>query len=144
MYRNWQTFRNPQIFVCVIRHVRVRGYGIHTLTVLLCSSCGSMSRYRRPECEGYHRWTTRYSVWVRILRGIPQPAQIFLAKVLMISSSILDSAKVLCLDVIIYNIKSNCCVAEYPAKAPTVQATTTNGGRCRFNPNIYAQGKVCL
>ncbi|QSZ32870.1 hypothetical protein DSL72_002451 [Monilinia vaccinii-corymbosi] len=33
---------------------------------------------------------------------------------------------------------------EYPAKAPTVIATTTNGGRCRFNPNIYAQGKVCL
>ncbi|KAG4030204.1 hypothetical protein MFRU_013g02230 [Monilinia fructicola] len=33
---------------------------------------------------------------------------------------------------------------EYPAKAPNVIATTTNGGRCRFNPNIYAQGKVCL
>ncbi|RDL38371.1 UBC-like protein [Venustampulla echinocandica] len=33
---------------------------------------------------------------------------------------------------------------EYPGKAPSVQATTTNGGRCRFNPNIYAQGKVCL
>lgn len=33
---------------------------------------------------------------------------------------------------------------EYPGKAPSVIATTTNGGRCRFNPNIYAQGKVCL
>ncbi|KAK5093636.1 hypothetical protein LTR16_007508, partial [Cryomyces antarcticus] len=33
---------------------------------------------------------------------------------------------------------------EYPTKAPNVNATTTNGGRCRFNPNIYAQGKVCL
>ncbi|EPS38548.1 hypothetical protein H072_7684 [Dactylellina haptotyla CBS 200.50] len=33
---------------------------------------------------------------------------------------------------------------EYPAKAPTVNALTTNGGRCRFNPNIYAGGKVCL
>ncbi|KAI9778156.1 MAG: hypothetical protein M1839_008365 [Geoglossum umbratile] len=33
---------------------------------------------------------------------------------------------------------------EYPGKAPSVTATTTNGGRCRFNPNIYAQGKVCL
>ncbi|KAG9232718.1 ubiquitin-conjugating enzyme/RWD-like protein [Amylocarpus encephaloides] len=33
---------------------------------------------------------------------------------------------------------------DYPGKAPTVTATTTNGGRCRFNPNIYAQGKVCL
>ncbi|KAH8820303.1 ubiquitin-conjugating enzyme/RWD-like protein [Xylogone sp. PMI_703] len=33
---------------------------------------------------------------------------------------------------------------EYPGKPPSVQATTTNGGRCRFNPNIYAQGKVCL
>lgn len=33
---------------------------------------------------------------------------------------------------------------EYPSKAPKVDAKTTNGGRCRFNPNIYAQGKVCL
>ncbi|CZS89379.1 related to ubiquitin-conjugating enzyme [Rhynchosporium agropyri] len=33
---------------------------------------------------------------------------------------------------------------EYPGKAPSVVATTTNGGRCRFNPNIYAGGKVCL
>lgn len=33
---------------------------------------------------------------------------------------------------------------EYPTKAPSVVATTTNGGRCRFNPNIYSQGKVCL
>ncbi|KAK6598669.1 ubiquitin-conjugating enzyme [Botrytis cinerea] len=32
----------------------------------------------------------------------------------------------------------------YPTKAPSVIATTTNGGRCRFNPNIYATGKVCL
>ncbi|KAH8676325.1 ubiquitin-conjugating enzyme E2Z [Xylariales sp. PMI_506] len=33
---------------------------------------------------------------------------------------------------------------EYPRKSPSVTATTTNGGRCRFNPNIYANGKVCL
>lgn len=33
---------------------------------------------------------------------------------------------------------------EYPTKAPNVQAITTNGGRTRFNPNIYAGGKVCL
>ena len=33
---------------------------------------------------------------------------------------------------------------DYPATPPTVQATTTNGGRCRYNPNIYASGKVCL
>ncbi|KAK0754173.1 ubiquitin-conjugating enzyme/RWD-like protein [Schizothecium vesticola] len=33
---------------------------------------------------------------------------------------------------------------EYPRKSPTVTATTTNGGRCRFNPNIYANGRVCL
>ncbi|KAI1322188.1 ubiquitin-conjugating enzyme [Xylariaceae sp. FL0255] len=32
----------------------------------------------------------------------------------------------------------------YPDKAPSVTCTTTNGGRCRFNPNIYANGKVCL
>ncbi|KAK8186435.1 ubiquitin-conjugating enzyme/RWD-like protein [Phyllosticta citribraziliensis] len=33
---------------------------------------------------------------------------------------------------------------EYPTKAPSVQCITTNSGRTRFNPNIYAQGKVCL
>ncbi|KAE8378440.1 ubiquitin-conjugating enzyme/RWD-like protein [Aspergillus bertholletiae] len=33
---------------------------------------------------------------------------------------------------------------DYPAKPPTVRALTTNKGRCRFNPNIYASGKVCL
>lgn len=33
---------------------------------------------------------------------------------------------------------------EYPTKAPIVTAMTTNAGRTRFNPNIYAGGKVCL
>jgi ubiquitin-conjugating enzyme E2 Z len=33
---------------------------------------------------------------------------------------------------------------EYPRKAPSVTALTTNGGRTRFNPNIYSSGKVCL
>jgi hypothetical protein len=34
--------------------------------------------------------------------------------------------------------------SEYPRKSPQVTAITTNGGRCRFNPNIYANGRVCL
>ncbi|KAL1603545.1 hypothetical protein SLS60_005133 [Paraconiothyrium brasiliense] len=33
---------------------------------------------------------------------------------------------------------------EYPTKAPNVQCITTNSGHTRFNPNIYAGGKVCL
>ncbi|PGH05876.1 ubiquitin-conjugating enzyme E2 Z [Blastomyces parvus] len=33
---------------------------------------------------------------------------------------------------------------DYPGTPPTVHSTTTNGGRCRYNPNIYASGKVCL
>jgi ubiquitin-conjugating enzyme E2 Z len=33
---------------------------------------------------------------------------------------------------------------EYPIKSPAVVCITTNGGQTRFNPNIYAQGKVCL
>jgi ubiquitin-conjugating enzyme E2 Z len=33
---------------------------------------------------------------------------------------------------------------DYPRKSPAVNAITTNGGRTRFNPNIYATGKVCL
>ncbi|OAA64856.1 ubiquitin-conjugating enzyme E2Z [Cordyceps fumosorosea ARSEF 2679] len=33
---------------------------------------------------------------------------------------------------------------SYPSTAPSVQCLTTNGGRCRFNPNIYSNGKVCL
>ncbi|KAI5804930.1 ubiquitin-conjugating enzyme/RWD-like protein [Geopyxis carbonaria] len=33
---------------------------------------------------------------------------------------------------------------DYPAKAPNVTALSTNSGRTRFNPNIYANGKVCF
>ncbi|KAK9389348.1 ubiquitin-conjugating enzyme/RWD-like protein [Lipomyces mesembrius] len=33
---------------------------------------------------------------------------------------------------------------DYPTSPPKVHAITTNGGRTRFNPNIYAGGKVCL
>lgn len=33
---------------------------------------------------------------------------------------------------------------DYPSKAPHVVSITTEGGRCRFNPNIYSNGKVCL
>ncbi|GAB0135341.1 hypothetical protein EsDP_00003683 [Epichloe bromicola] len=33
---------------------------------------------------------------------------------------------------------------DYPSKSPSVQCVTTNGGRCRFHPNIYSSGKVCL
>ncbi|KXH49035.1 ubiquitin-conjugating enzyme [Colletotrichum simmondsii] len=33
---------------------------------------------------------------------------------------------------------------DYPRKSPNVNGVTTNGGRCRFNPNIYSSGKVCL
>ncbi|KAK3687080.1 hypothetical protein LTR37_019194 [Vermiconidia calcicola] len=35
-------------------------------------------------------------------------------------------------------------VKDYPIKSPNVRCLTTNGGRCRFNPNIYNCGKVCL
>ena len=34
--------------------------------------------------------------------------------------------------------------ADYPHKPPKVQFLTTGGGRVRFNPNLYADGKVCL
>mmetsp|Transcript_20550 Transcript_20550/g.51425 ORF Transcript_20550/g.51425 Transcript_20550/m.51425 type:complete len:447 (+) Transcript_20550:224-1564(+) len=33
---------------------------------------------------------------------------------------------------------------EYPSAAPSVVFTTTGGGKTRFNPNLYADGKVCL
>lgn len=33
---------------------------------------------------------------------------------------------------------------NYPSTPPKVTARTTNNGRTRFNPNIYAGGKVCL
>ncbi|KAI9011040.1 ubiquitin-conjugating enzyme/RWD-like protein [Gaertneriomyces semiglobifer] len=33
---------------------------------------------------------------------------------------------------------------DYPTNPPKVTATTTNSGHTRFNPNIYANGKVCL
>ncbi|KAF5838822.1 ubiquitin-conjugating enzyme/RWD-like protein [Dunaliella salina] len=34
--------------------------------------------------------------------------------------------------------------AEYPQLPPKVQFLTTGGGRVRFNPNLYENGKVCL
>ena len=33
---------------------------------------------------------------------------------------------------------------DYPNKVPQVLINTTNGGKVRFNPNLYANGKVCL
>ena len=33
---------------------------------------------------------------------------------------------------------------DYPRQAPKCQFLTTGGGRYRFNPNLYASGKVCL
>uniref|UniRef100_A0A6U4LDK1 UBC core domain-containing protein n=3 Tax=Hemiselmis andersenii TaxID=464988 RepID=A0A6U4LDK1_HEMAN len=33
---------------------------------------------------------------------------------------------------------------EYPSTAPSVVITTTGGAKTRFNPNLYADGKVCL
>ncbi|RFN51601.1 hypothetical protein FIE12Z_4075 [Fusarium flagelliforme] len=35
-------------------------------------------------------------------------------------------------------------MTDYPSKSPAVVCVTTNGGRCRFNPNVYSNGKVCL
>jgi ubiquitin-conjugating enzyme E2 Z len=35
-------------------------------------------------------------------------------------------------------------VSEYPMKPPQVVLRTTDGGRVRFNPNLYNTGKVCL
>lgn len=34
--------------------------------------------------------------------------------------------------------------SSYPDKPPQVQFLTTAGGKVRFNPNLYASGKVCL
>ena len=33
---------------------------------------------------------------------------------------------------------------SYPNSPPQVQFLTTGGGRVRFNPNLYENGKVCL
>ena len=34
------------------------------------------------------------------------------------------------------------CPAEYPAIPPLVHLETTGGGTVKFNPNLYADGKV--
>ena len=34
--------------------------------------------------------------------------------------------------------------SNYPNSPPKMQLVTTGGGRVRFNPNLYADGKVCL
>ncbi|KAJ5887164.1 Ubiquitin-conjugating enzyme E2 [Penicillium tannophilum] len=33
---------------------------------------------------------------------------------------------------------------DYPARPPTVTLRTTNHGKTRFGPNLYASGKICL
>mmetsp|Transcript_90181 Transcript_90181/g.131986 ORF Transcript_90181/g.131986 Transcript_90181/m.131986 type:complete len:448 (+) Transcript_90181:132-1475(+) len=33
---------------------------------------------------------------------------------------------------------------DYPSSAPHIVFLTTNGGKTRFNPNLYSDGKVCL
>ena len=33
---------------------------------------------------------------------------------------------------------------DYPTNPPQVHIVTTDGGRTRFNPNLYANGKVCI
>lgn len=33
---------------------------------------------------------------------------------------------------------------DYPIHSPRVRILTTGGGTVRFNPNLYANGKVCL
>lgn len=36
------------------------------------------------------------------------------------------------------------CPDNYPHEPPKVKLMTTGGGRVRFNPNLYSNGKVCL
>ena len=36
------------------------------------------------------------------------------------------------------------CPENYPHAPPRVKLMTTGGGSVRFNPNLYANGKVCL
>ena len=36
------------------------------------------------------------------------------------------------------------CPDDYPHSPPKVRLLTTGGGAVRFNPNLYANGKVCL
>mmetsp|Transcript_10330 Transcript_10330/g.30927 ORF Transcript_10330/g.30927 Transcript_10330/m.30927 type:complete len:103 (-) Transcript_10330:836-1144(-) len=36
------------------------------------------------------------------------------------------------------------CPDDYPQSPPRVRNMTTGAGRVRFNPNLYANGKVCL
>ncbi|OTA76487.1 hypothetical protein M434DRAFT_42482, partial [Hypoxylon sp. CO27-5] len=36
------------------------------------------------------------------------------------------------------------CPMDYPNSPPKMKFRTTNGGRTRFNPNLYEDGKICL
>jgi ubiquitin-protein ligase len=38
----------------------------------------------------------------------------------------------------------DCYLHDYPLSPPKVKFLTTNGNQIRFNPNLYACGKVCL
>lgn len=36
------------------------------------------------------------------------------------------------------------CPNDYPIQPPRMRLLTTNGGRVRFNPNMYETGKICV
>ncbi|KAI0896375.1 hypothetical protein F4806DRAFT_61417 [Annulohypoxylon nitens] len=36
------------------------------------------------------------------------------------------------------------CPLDYPNSPPSMKFRTTNGGKIRFNPNLYEDGKICL
>lgn len=60
------------------------------------------------------------------------------------SSSLSNSQKVRSMLYFSFRLHSLLTSQDYPANPPKVTALTTNSGRCRFAPNIYANGKVCL
>jgi hypothetical protein len=50
------------------------------------------------------------------------------------------------MDVFIYQISFlfSSTISVHSVSIPFCYSLTTGGGRCRFNPNLYAGGKVCL
>lgn len=72
------------------------------------------------------------NIWIRFDEETPQ----YLRALISAPLGTPYAGGLFCFDIFIPN--------DYPAGPPSVILLTTGGGRVRFGPNLYADGKVCL
>lgn len=97
--------------------------------------------FRYSQCKSVDCRPSRHAIWVWLLRG----------QYLLFTNSDVPCMITACHEKFSVKFPEGTSIfyppidiQDYPANPPKVTALTTNSGRCRFAPNIYANGKVCL